>query len=123
MLEINRSGQLTIPAFIAISELLCYNLLYVGDKQNTTFARCRSSYNILLRKEGRKCLFNDALNTFYLLLYCVGQMVKDHSDGKKENFRVTIFLISSKGCFVCIIPDRVAHTIGCGTSDVVLWLF
>ena len=28
-------------------------------------------------------LFNDALNTFYLRLYGVGQMVKDHT-GKKE---------------------------------------
>ena len=25
-------------------------------------------------------LFNDALNTFYLQLYGVGHMVKDHSD-------------------------------------------
>ena len=31
------------------------------------------------RKEGN-VLFNDALNTFYLRLYGVGHMVKDHSD-------------------------------------------
>ena len=30
-------------------------------------------------KEGRKCLFNDTLNTFYLQLYGIGHMVK-HSD-------------------------------------------
>ena len=38
-------------------------------------------------KEGRKegnILFNDALNTFYLQLYGVGHMVKDHSDMRKE---------------------------------------
>ena len=36
------------------------------------------------RKEGN-VLFNDALNTFYLRLYGVGHMVKDHSDsGRKE---------------------------------------
>ena len=29
------------------------------------------------RKEGN-VLFNDALNTFYLRLYCVGHIVKDH---------------------------------------------
>ena len=29
-------------------------------------------------------LFNDALNTFYLRLYGVGHMVKDHSDSEKE---------------------------------------
>ena len=37
-------------------------------------------------KEGN-CLFNDALNTFYLRLYDVRHMVKDHSDserGRKE---------------------------------------
>ena len=38
------------------------------------------------RKEGRKegnVLFNDALNTFYLRLYGVRHMVKDHSDSEK----------------------------------------
>ena len=30
--------------------------------------------------EGRNVLFNDTLNTFYLRLYGVGHMVKDHSD-------------------------------------------
>ena len=34
---------------------------------------------ITIRKEGN-VLFNDALNTFYLQLYGVGHMVKDHSD-------------------------------------------
>ena len=36
------------------------------------------------RKEG-SVLFNDALNTFYLWLYGVGHMVKDHSDSEKGN--------------------------------------
>ena len=35
-----------------------------------------------LRKEGN-VLFNDALNTFYLRLYGVRHMVKDHSDSEK----------------------------------------
>ena len=34
------------------------------------------------RKEGT-VLFNDALNTFYLRLYGVRHMVKDHSDSEK----------------------------------------
>ena len=34
------------------------------------------------RKEGN-CLFNDALNTFYLWLYGVTHMVKDHSDNDR----------------------------------------
>ena len=36
------------------------------------------------RKEGN-VLFNDALNTFYLRLYGVGHMIKDHSDFEREN--------------------------------------
>ena len=36
------------------------------------------------RKEGN-VLFNDALNTFYLQLYDVGHMVKDHSDSERGN--------------------------------------
>ena len=31
---------------------------------------------------GGNVLFNDALNTFYLRLYGVGHMVKDHSDSE-----------------------------------------
>ena len=36
------------------------------------------------RNEGN-VLFNDALNTFYLWLYDVRQMEKDHSDSEKGN--------------------------------------
>ena len=36
------------------------------------------------RKEGN-VLFNDALNTFYLRIYGVRHMVKDHSDSEKGN--------------------------------------
>ena len=35
-------------------------------------------------KEGR-VLFNNAVNTFYLRLYGVGYMVKDHPDSKRGN--------------------------------------
>ena len=37
-----------------------------------------------MRKEGN-VLFNDALNTFYLRLYGVKYMVKDHSDSERGN--------------------------------------
>ena len=37
-----------------------------------------------MRKEGN-VLFNDALNTFYLRLYGVRHMVKDHSDSERGN--------------------------------------
>ena len=34
------------------------------------------------KKEGN-ALFNNALNTFYLLLFCIRHEVKDHSDSEK----------------------------------------
>ena len=37
------------------------------------------------RERERNVLFNDALNTFYLRLYGVRHMVKDHSDSEKGN--------------------------------------
>ena len=59
------------------------------------------------RKEGN-VLFNDALNTFYLRLYGVRHVVKDHSDSERGNplppHRL-LFPISSKGSFICIIPQ------------------
>ena len=48
----------------------------------------------------RKVLFNDVLNTFYLRLYGVRHMVKDHSDSEKGNplppYRL-LLSINSKG--------------------------
>ena len=62
--------------------------------------RCR-------RKEGN-VLFNDALNTFYLRLYGVRYMVKDHSDSERGNplppHRL-LFPICSKGSFICSITQ------------------
>ena len=58
-------------------------------------------------KEGNG-LFNDALNTFYLQLYGVGHMVKDHSDSKRGNPLLPhglLFPINNKGSFIYIIPQ------------------
>ena len=59
------------------------------------------------RKEGN-VLFNDTLNTFYLRLYGIRHMVKDHSDSEKGNplppYRLLI-PINSKGSFICTIPQ------------------
>ena len=60
--------------------------------------------------EGRKemFLFNDALKTFYLWLYGVRHMVKDHSDSERGNLlppHGLIILINSKGSFICTIPQ------------------
>ena len=66
------------------------------------FAQCDT-----FKKEGN-VLFNDTLNTFYLWLYGVRHMVKDHSDNEKGNplppHRL-FFTINSKGSFICTIPQ------------------
>ena len=58
-------------------------------------------------KEGN-ILFNDTINTFYLRLYGVRHMVKDHSDSEKGNLlppHTLLFPINSKGSFICTIPQ------------------
>ena len=57
------------------------------------------------RKEGN-ILFNDTLNIFYLRLYGVRHMVKDHSDSERGNPlppHGLLIPISSKGSFICTI--------------------
>ena len=53
-------------------------------------------------------LINDILNTFYLQLYGVRHMVKDHFDSEKGNPlppNRLLFLINSKSSFIYIIPQ------------------
>ena len=64
-----------------------------------------------IRKEGN-VLFNDTLNTFYLQLYGVRHMVKDHSDSEKGNPLLPhrlLLSINSKGSFICTIPQTGEH--------------
>ena len=79
----------------------------------------------LSRKEGN-VLFNDTLNTFYLQLYGVRYMVKDHSDSERGNPlppHGLLFPINSKGSFICIIPtDRMTLTTAFVTPVVKHWL-
>ena len=51
-------------------------------------------------------------------------MVKDHSDSKRGNLlpHGPLFQISSKGSFICIIPDRIIHTRVFVTPVVEHWL-
>ena len=52
-------------------------------------------------------------------------MVKDHSDSEKGNPLLPhglLFLINSKGTFICTIPDRIAHTMASVTPVVEHWL-
>ena len=67
----------------------------------------RSGLVFQQRERERNVLFNDALNTFYLRLYGVRHMVKDHSDsekGKPLQPHGLLLSISSKGSFICTIP-------------------
>ena len=73
---------------------------------------CENSlYSLINSYEGRKvgnALFNDVLNTFYLRLYDVGHIVKDHSDSEGGNPlppHGLLFPISSKCSFISIIPQ------------------
>ena len=62
----------------------------------------------LRNKKEESVLFNDALSTFYLRLYGVRHMVKDHPDSQRGNPlppHGLLFPISSKGSFICIIPQ------------------
>ena len=62
----------------------------------------------LIRERERNVLFNNALNTFYLQLYGVRHMVKDHSDSEKGNPlspHGLLLSINSKGSFICTIPQ------------------
>ena len=78
------------------------------DECMNTFT-CRSLHvtSNILHKDGN-VLFNDVLNTFYLRLYGVRHMVKDHSDSEKGNLLLLhrlLFPINSKGSFICTIPQ------------------
>ena len=53
-------------------------------------------------------LFNNALNIFYLQLYGIRHMGKDHSDSDRGNPLLPhglLFPISSKGSFICTIQQ------------------
>ena len=60
------------------------------------------------REQEGNVLLNDAFNTFYLRLYGVGHMVKDHSDSERGNPlppHGLLFPISSKCSFIYTIPQ------------------
>ena len=75
------------------------------DKESENMIACSMSSS---RERERNVLFNDALNTFYLRLYGVRHMVKDHSDSEKGNPLLPhrlLLSINSKGSFICTIPQ------------------
>ena len=90
-----------IMSNISVTDLqsLIKNLMKLQMTQHTMFTEWRKEGNVL---------FNDALNTFYLRLYGVIHMVKNNSDSEAGNpllLHGLLFPISSKGSFICIIPQ------------------
>ena len=83
-----------------------YCLYSTGQVVKETSCHHYCSISVVIRKGN--ALFNDALNTFYLQLYGIGHMVKDHSDSERGNLlppHRLYFSISSKGSFICIIAQ------------------
>ena len=78
---------------------------------------------------GRKdMLFNDALNTFYLCLYGVGHMVKDHSDSERVREETCCchmgysFQLAARVLLYASSTDRITHTTVFVTPVVEHWL-
>ena len=70
-----------------------------------------------MREREKNVLFNDALNTFYLRLFGVRHMVKDHSDSERGN------PLPPHGFFYMHHPtDRIAHTTAFVIPVVEHWL-
>ena len=73
----------------------------------------------------RNVLFNDTLNTFYLRLYGVRHMVKDHSDSERKPAAATLATLSDyqQGFFYRHHPtDRIIHTTAFVKPVVEHWL-
>ena len=76
------------------------------------------------RKEGN-ILFNDALNTFYIQLYGVTHIVKDHSHSGRGNplpLHGLVFPINIKVFYMHHPTDRIVHTTAFVNPVVAHWL-
>ena len=103
-----RSGSTSVPMTSQYCSILGVQVI---DPHLPPPPPTHPRYKETSRKEGN-VLFNDALNTFYLRLYGVTHMVKDHSDSERGNPLPThglLFPISSKGSFRCTIPQTGQH--------------
>ena len=86
---------------------------YISDAEHRTVAFQLSQSAGIVYKRGvgiRKdeegnVSFNDALSTFYLRLYGVGPMVKDHSDNERGNPLPPLHGV----CYIHHSSERTAH--------------
>ena len=73
-----------INTVLSVQSNIYVTLPLTHFKINTT--RCYlTSMEVWWKVKERNVLFNDALDTFYLRLYGIGHMVKDHSNGERGN--------------------------------------
>ena len=78
--------------------------------QHTPVMGTHSSYKLgcLSRTEGRKEMFYlTTHSTHFIYGYMASDMVKDHSDSERGNPlspHGLLFLINSKGSFICTVP-------------------
>ena len=61
----------------------CVSKLFAPDLKRTRLNMSRE--NLWGRRKEGNILYNDTLNTFYLWLYGIRHMVKDHSDSERRN--------------------------------------
>ena len=73
--------------------------MHISLTANTKLTHCPRRME---RKEGN-VLFNDAFNTFYLRLYGIAYIVKDHSDSERGNPLPPHGLLVP---IICSIPQR-----------------
>ena len=76
----------------------------------------------LRNKEEGAILFSNAISRFYIRLYAVGHMVKDHSDGYRKppatTTWATLLRLAARELFIHHPIDRRAHTTTFGTRNI-----
>ena len=85
-----------------------------------TFDPMSRSLQFSSSREGRKCLCNDARNTFCLQSYGVGHIVKDHS-GRKYNIWYS-FRLAERGLLYAPYSEWIIHRTAFGAPIVEHWL-
>ena len=99
-------SQLKVKPVVGYTMFVSYrSMIYVVLRKVPFFLLFFKSYIYI--KEGN-VLFNDTLNTFYLRLYGIKHMVKDHSDSERGNplsLHRLLFTINNK-VFLYAPSDR-----------------
>ena len=105
--------QLMGYSFQLAARVLLYSPSHRQD--NTYHGICYTSLSVLvinitevIRKRKEMPYLMTHSTHFYLWLYGIRHMVKDHSDSEKEKplpSHGLLFPISSKGSFICTIPQ------------------